>query len=863
MKTFYPVAIVILLLGAMWCVVSSQQQTAVPVEVIRLTDANWDSTAPRGKEVDAIIGDLVIRNRHLVAVIAQPIATRNVNVFVKSNAGTLIDLTTRENQSDQLSAYYPGQREFAYREWVATDSTGKSQPGDQVTVLRDPQSASITVKATASEGKPAVDTRYTLTADSRSLEITSTYRNETAAPLKVKLIDDLRYDTKNEDVLKGADGTAAHFTIEDRFWHQAYAITTEGRQLLTNSDPRTTVLKMIDASMNDEIEIPAGGSFTVTRRITAAATLPEAVAALSHEPHVRTTLAIQSATGQRLSHARVEIRQADQLLGTILTDARGEFTTSLKPGSYSLKVLFNGAVVADAITLQVEPAIEQSQAVRIQDFEPGTVIARITDGEGQPIPCKVSFDVPEGVTAPHFGPDTAEFGVRNLRYTPNGEFQQLLAPGTYKARVSHGPEYDSTIVDLTVEAARTAELNVKLPRVVDTTGWVSGDFHSHASPSGDNTTSQLGRVLNLTSEHIEFAPCTEHNRISSYDEHIDKLKIRSFMATCTGMEMTGTPLPLNHQNAFPLHHHPHRQDGGGPTFDDSPEVQIERLALWDNRSEKLVQQNHPDVGWLFYDRNGDGEPDDGYAKGFAFMDVMEVHPLHTILDMQPTKVYNDKIYNNTVFNWLQLLNQGHKVYGVVNTDAHYNFHGSGGIRNWIQSSTDDPAKIDTLEMVHASEQGRLIMSNGPFLEVWATEPGTDSRVTCGQSLVAKSKSVELSIRVQCPNWIDVDRVFVLANGRIIPGQDYTREKHPDAFGNGVIKFDRKIPVTLEQDAHLIVVAASEKTTIGPIAGPEYGKQQPTAIGNPIFVDVAGDGFQPNKDTLGHPLPVKQGGPAKK
>jgi len=136
-------------------------------------------------------------------------------------------------------------------------------------------------------------------------------------------------------------------------------------------------------------------------------------------------------------------------------------------------------------------------------------------------------------------------------------------------------------------------------------------------------------------------------------------------------------------------------------------------------------------------------------------------------------------------------------------------------------------------------------------------------VTCGQSLVAKSKSVELSIRVQCPNWIDVDRVFVLANGRLVPGHDYTREKQPEAFGSGGVKFDRKIPVTLEQDAHLIVVAASEKTTIGPTAGPEYGKQNPTAIGNPIFVDVTGDGFQPNKDTLGHPLPVKQGGPVKK
>ena len=33
---------------------------------------------------------------------------------------------------------------------------------------------------------------------------------------------------------------------------------------------------------------------------------------------------------------------------------------------------------------------------------------------------------------------------------------------------------------------------------------------------------------------------------------------------------------------------------------DSSEIQIERLALWDNDSDKLVQQNHPDMETLFF-----------------------------------------------------------------------------------------------------------------------------------------------------------------------------------------------------------------------------------------------------------------------
>jgi hypothetical protein len=72
-----------------------------------------------------------------------------------------------------------------------------------------------------------------------------------------------------------------------------------------------------------------------------------------------------------------------------------------------------------------------------------------------------------------------------------------------------------------------------------------------------------------------------------------------------------------------------------------------------------------------------------------------------------------------------------------------------------------------------------------------------------------------------------------------------------------------LTLNLPEDAHLIVVAAGEKSLIGPVAGPEYGIQPPTAISNPIYVDVAGDGFTPNKDTLGYALPVKEGGPVKK
>ena len=208
-----------------------------------------------------------------------------------------------------------------------------------------------------------------------------------------------------------------------------------------------------------------------------------------------------------------------------------------------------------------------------------------------------------------------------------------------------------------------------------------------------------------------------------------------------------------------------------------------------------------------------------------------------------------------MLNWLQLLNQGFRIYGVVNTDAHYNFHGSGWLRNWIRSSTDDPAKIDPLEMVHSSKQGQLIMSNGPYLEAEFSEAGKRDVVVSGEDLAAPSGNVTVKVRVQCANWLDIDRVFLLVNGKLSQEHSFTRAEHPKMFADATVRFNATLNVTLREDSHLVVVTGHQTARLGDVMGP-MGVQHPAALTNPVFVDVDGNGFQANKDTLGFPLPVK-------
>ena len=335
------------------------------------------------------------------------------------------------------------------------------------------------------------------------------------------------------------------------------------------------------------------------------------------------------------------------------------------------------------------------------------------------------------------------------------------------------------------------------------------------------------------------------------------MKQSDLMATCTGIELTGSPTPVNHQNAFPLQHRRRTQNGGGPRSSFNPIVQIERLAMWDNSSDKLVQMNHPNLHQIYGDKNTDGKADEGFREMLKWTDVVEVHPMETIFRDIPNKSTTGKRKKIAMLQWLQLLNQGNRIPGVINTDSHYNHHGSGWRRNWFASSTDDPAKIPTEEMVSSIEAGHIVMSNGPFLSVSGSSPAaTATTAIPGDDLVAKDGTVNLKVSVQCPNWLDVNRVQVFINGRPSAKHNYTRKKSPALFGdeNAVVKFKKTMNLSLKEDAHVIVATIGEGLTMEDVMGGRYGRRAPMAVSNPIFVDVDGNGFQHNFDKLDLALP---------
>jgi hypothetical protein len=694
-------------------------------DLVALAPQTWDRYIPQGKEVDGIFGDFVLCNDQLVCVIANPRRGRNANMTVREVGGCLIDLTRRDHQSDQLSAFYPGaqtrQLRFAGIE-VEAPKIYEAAELDRVFV----QARRITLRLVAVplEKAPDVELAYALEDGWPYVQVTTTFTNRGVTPLDAELLDAVRADHSFE---LRPEVPAGLFWAYDNHFGQAYGVVAAGHDILP-VNARRLLLRYRDRDGKAVVRLAPGASYRLERRVIPGANLFDErrlADQLAGKTSRTVRLSVTDTAAHPVARADVVLARDGKPYAWGRTNEEGQLT--LAPGQSPAKLTIS-ALGHESKTIPLASEIPESMKVELPAA--ALVVARITDEQGGAIPCKVQFIGRDGAKSPNFGPDSGEHGIRNAYYSHDGHFRLELEPGSYDVIASHGPEYDAVFTHIDAKRGSEVPVQGKLVRSVKTAGWISTDFHSHSSPSGDNTSSQLGRVLNLLCEHVEFAPCTEHNRLYS------------------------------------------------------------------------------------------------------------------------------GVQNNTIVNWLQLLNQGVRIPGVVNTDAHYNFHGSGWLRNYVSSPTDDPAEVRTLDVVRASERGHLILSSGPFLEVkMRAKEGAKAEAIAGDDLAAPGGAATLQIRVQCPNWFDVDRVQVFLNGRPSEKLNFTRQSNSARFSEATVKFEQEIPLSLERDTHVIVVAIGEQSKLGPVMGPEHSDDRPVAVSNPIFVDIDGGGFRPNGDTLGE-LPAK-------
>ncbi|SKA84469.1 hypothetical protein SAMN02745166_01019 [Prosthecobacter debontii] len=784
---------------------------------------------PGGKEADGIRGDFVLRNDKIEAVISHNAPNRRANMSTfygekGMSPGCLYDVTLRGAQNDQLVAYCPA----GYG------------PVSYVRMMEGTPAGEAAVEAVTSAGiNEGIYRRneYRVKDGFQGVFITTTLRNETDQPQKVSTKAEMtRFNSKGE-------------TVEGIFWVDAVNPAHRCGYAISALETKGT------DKWGGDIEIAPGKEVTATRFFAVGTSPAQAVGEALE------------AKGTKVGLVKGEVKSGQAPVTSVTVgvpfskepvpgypDDEGRYSFKLPLRSMALKVTDLGR---DDASVNVVVAEGETQAPSLSLPPAARLRFKITDEAGQPIPCKAHFAGLEGTPNPDLGPKERAAGCVDQYHSKNGDFVVQLNPGKYRVVVVRGPEYGHLTQEITIESNQESVFKGVLKRLVDTRGWISSDFHNHSTPSGDNVCDTDGRLINLAVENIEFAPTTEHNRFYDWEPWIRELGLTPFVKTVKGVELTGS---RQHINAFPFEPVAYAQDGGAPVWNDDPRITALTLRRWQGeRADRWIQFNHPDLSNMFVDRDGDGLADGGFVGVGEMIDGTESQngPGTDILAEAPYKITRKagslaaKASLVREFVWRQLLNQGKRLVAVGVADAHAVYgNGVGSWRIYLPSSTDDPAKIDWAELAPRAKAGNIVLSTGPFLEVSTPDgkiAGDDVRATGG---------IDLKVRVQCTDWLDINRVQVLVNSRPDPKLNFTRESHPQMFQDGVVKFDQTIHVPLQEDAHLIVVAMHETLGMETCFGTSsYATMRPCAYNNPIYVDVDGGGFKANGDTLGFDLPV--------
>ncbi len=457
----------------------------------------------------------------------------------------------------------------------------------------------------------------------------------------------------------------------------------------------------------------------------------------------------------------------------------------------------------------------------------GGLAVRIRDQEGVPIPARLTFVGVGGTRRPAF--TTTDIGLEAPgavlafdRAFTRGDAMLQLPPGSYDVWVSHGPEWDAVAKRVTIVVGATATLDAVLRHVVETPGWLSGDFHVHAAKSFDSKVPMRDRVLQFVADGVDLIVATDHNVIADYGPVIAELGLSASLASLQGDEITTHD--WGHFGAFPLAGDDAEAGRGAiPVGKRTP------TALFaDIRSRfpgAVLDVHHPRLenGRIGYFHLAELDSKSLHAKrpGFS-MDFDAIEVLNGYQD--PDRHSVDAV----LADWYVFLRHGYHITATGNSDSHHLTFNLGGYpRNYVRVADDRPDRLDVTALVASIKAGRSFFTTGPFVEVTIGDRGL------GDTVVAVNGEVTLQVAIRAPGWISVDRVTVIVDGRAVLVRPTT--------GPPPVRFDGLLRVPVARDSFVIVRVDGDRPMAPIIGDDDKFRVYPLAITNPIWVDADGDG----------------------
>lgn len=443
---------------------------------------------------------------------------------------------------------------------------------------------------------------------------------------------------------------------------------------------------------------------------------------------------------------------------------------------------------------------------------PGTLSYLITDEHSRPLPGKLLVRGVAPTKDPDLVPTERDAGSKNMLYSLTGAGSLQLPPGRYEVAASHGPEYSLPKQELEVNANLGATFRAELTRTVDTSGYLSADFHVHASPSHDSNVPLFERVLTLAAEGIELAVPTDHNHITVYGEALAAQGLEGKLASFSGVEIT--TLNWGHFNAYP-----YAKPLEVPQTHETSPIEI-FAAVRARAPQAVLQVNHPRMPGVGYFNRGELDTKTGVAMSPEFSFGFDTLEVTNGFDLE-----DPLVFDRNLREWFELLNLGHRYTAVGNSDSHrVVFQWAGWPRTYVRVPDQDPTRVVPLEVARALTDGHALVSCGIF--VLPTANGS-----AGPGDTVQGRRVSLAVSLRAPEWVDIARVAVYGNGAKL--EERTREpalRHAP--------WDLKLDLELKADTWLVVLATGEEFMKDALPGKWI---KPFGFSNPIYVDADANG----------------------
>ncbi len=484
----------------------------------------------------------------------------------------------------------------------------------------------------------------------------------------------------------------------------------------------------------------------------------------------------------------------------------------------------------------------------------GTLAYRILGPDGTPVPGRLTVLSPSVDLVELGEVFTERYAVReDVCYTLDGAGLLRLPAGEVEIVASRGLEW--TIDRRTVTVPRGGEVAVdfEIAPAVDTSGLVGGDFHLHTlTHSGHGDSNMPERIVSLVGEGVELAIATDHNRNIDYRPTMASLGATDAMTAIVGNEVS---TPIGHFNAWPFDAErppvESRIPAGVPLF-RMIRMQPNPLGL-----DPVIQVNHPRWNGIDYFSQADLDETTGtsdsprWSPDFDAIEVLNENNLWGWFEPEdaPPLATNDNTHS-AMLDWYALLDTGHRAIATGNSDSHSVKKNFAGVpRNYLVSSTDDPAAIDPAETLDAIRRGEIMVTSGPIVRASVRHPGRHDDL---RMATARDGHVTLDVEVQAAPWIDCDRIRVVRDGEVVVERaiDATRDR---------VRFDDAIEVPIEHDSWIVVLVDGDEP-LDPIVSGKARPVLPVAIVNPFRIDADGDGvWTPPMDRVANAMRVLKAG----